>query len=62
MLNMSEKKSHSFKSAFDDRKLPINDLSVERIEEIEKILMPDLLSKLDKLRKEKPHLFRSSIK
>jgi len=61
-LYMSEKEPFDFKSAFDDRSLPINNLSAERTEEIEKILMPRLLERLEKLRKEKPHLFKSPEK
>jgi len=56
---MSEKKSIDFRSAFDDRALPISDLSAEKIEAVEKIVMPELLERLEKLRHEKPHLFRS---
>jgi len=59
---MSEKKPYDFRSAFDDRALPINDLSKERIMEIEKIVLPELWQQLEKLRLEKPHLFRSPEK
>jgi DNA-binding TFAR19-related protein (PDSD5 family) len=59
---MSEKKPLDFRSAFDDRSLPINTLSAERAEEIEKILMPRMLERLEKLRLEKPHLFKSPEK
>ncbi|MFM9840978.1 MAG: hypothetical protein ACKVOQ_22110 [Cyclobacteriaceae bacterium] len=58
---MSEKKSYNFKSAFDDRSLPVNDLSAERMAEIEKALMPELLSKLNRLREKKPSLFRTLL-
>jgi hypothetical protein len=44
---------------FDDRNLPINTLSVEETERIEKIAMPLLKEALEKLRLEKPHLFKS---
>jgi hypothetical protein len=59
---MSEKDTNNFKSPFDDSDLPINDLSVERTEEIEKMVMPLLLEAAKKLRKEKPHLFKSTNK
>lgn len=58
--NMKDKKQYDFKSAFDDRNLPVNDLSTERIEEIEKIAMPRIKQILEKLRKEKPDLFQST--
>lgn len=44
---------------FDDRNLPPNNISVERAEEIEQAARPLLREMLEKLRKEKPHLFRS---
>jgi hypothetical protein len=47
---------------FDDSNLPVNDLSVKRIEEIEKVAMPLLNEMLDKLSQEQPHLFKSSKK
>jgi len=47
---------------FDDRKLPVNDLSVERIEELEKIIFPKLKEAFNKLRLEQPHLFKSLSK
>lgn len=56
---MSEKKKHNFKSAFDDRKLPVNDLTVERMEEIEQLIMPSIKNAIEKIRKEKPSLFKS---
>ena len=46
---------------FDDRNLPHNTLSVKRVEEIERILMPRLLEALEKLRLEEPHLFPSAF-
>ncbi len=58
---MPRKKSYNFKSAFDDRSLPVNDLSAQRMEEIEKALMPELLIKLKRLREEKPSLFKASL-
>jgi hypothetical protein len=49
-------------AAFDDRSLPVSNLSAQRIEEIEKILMPGFLEQLEKLKQEKPHLFKSHSK
>jgi hypothetical protein len=62
ILKMSEKKPHNFKRPFNDSNLPINDLSVERTEEIEKLVIPRLTEAFKKLRQEKPHLFKSSSK
>lgn len=59
---MSEKKSHTFKEPFDDSNLPINNLTSERMEEIEKLMLPRLTEAFKKLRKEKPHLFKSTGK
>ena len=59
---MSEKKSKNFKSPFDDRDLPVNNLSVQRTEEIEKLVIPNLTEAVENLRKEKPHLFKSAGK
>jgi len=59
---MSAKKSHSFKASFDDSDLPVNNLSPERMEEIETLMVPRLKEAFEKLRKEKPHLFKSSKK
>ena len=59
---MSAKTPYNFKSAFDDRSLPNNDLSAKRIEEIEKVIMPDLIESIEKLRQDKPHLFKTSKK
>jgi hypothetical protein len=59
---MSGKKSHNFKSPFDDSNLPLNDLSVERTEEIEKLVLPRLNEAFKKLHQEKPHLFKASKK
>lgn len=55
---MSEEKAHKCKP-FDDSGLPVNSLTVERIEEIEKLVVPRLDEAFDKLRKKKPHLFKS---
>jgi|GEM_PF-5465899 len=43
---------------FDDRNLPVNNLTPERIREIEKLAMPILAELLEKLRKEKPESFK----
>ena len=59
---MSEKKLNNFNSPFDDRNLPVNNLSVERTEEIEKLILPQLKEAMDNLRKEKPYLFKDSNK
>lgn len=59
---MSAKKSHSFKAPFDDSDLPINNLTPDRMEEIEALMMPRLKDAFEKLRKEKPHLFKSPKK
>jgi len=59
---MSERKSNNFKSPFDDRELPVNNLSVERTEEIEKLVVPQLTEAAESLRKEKPYLFKSTSK
>ena len=59
---MSEKKPYDFRSAFDDRGMLVNDLSAERIMEIEKILLPGIVEQLEKLRLEKPQLFTSPKK
>lgn len=56
---MSEREPHNFKAPFDGRDLPINNLSPERMEEIETLMMPRLKDAFAKLRKEKPHLFKS---
>lgn len=55
---MFAKKSHSLKAAFDDSDLPVNNLTPERMEEIERLMMPRLKDALEKLRREKPHLFK----
>lgn len=55
---MSGKKPYDFRTAFDDSKLPVNDLSIERMEEIEKLATPLLKEAAEKLWKEQPHLFK----
>lgn len=61
MVSVMNEKSRSKSIVFDDRNLPHNTLSVKRVEEIERILMPRLLEALEKLRLEKPHLFPSAF-
>jgi hypothetical protein len=41
-LAMNEKKSNNFSIPFKDCDLPINDLSIKRIEEIEQVVIPRL--------------------
>ena len=53
---------HKSYFTFDGHKISVNNLTVERSEEIEKVVMPLLTEMLDKLRQEKPHLFKSSKK
>jgi len=55
---MAVKKSHKFKEPFDDRGMPVNDLSLERSEQIEKLAMPLLEEAFKKLKTEQPHLFK----
>ena len=57
---MLEKDSTKKILDFDDTMLPVNRITAERSEQIEKILMPRLEKALDKLRIEKPHLFKST--
>jgi len=45
---------------FDDSKLPNNDLTTQRTEEIEKLVMPRLEEAFKKLRSKKPHLFKNN--
>lgn len=59
---MRPPKSSNFISPFKDRDLPINELSLKRIEEIEQLVMPKLQGAFAKLRQEKPHLFKSGNK
>lgn len=61
MVSVMNEKSRGKSIVFDDRNLPHNTLSVKRVEEIERILMPRLLEALEKLRLEKPHLFPSAF-
>ena len=57
---MSEKNIPKYnpKTAFDDSKLPINNLSTKRQLEIEKSGTPHFQEALEKLKQEKPHLFK----
>jgi len=55
---MPEKKSNNFRIPFDDRDLPLDDLSVERTEEIERLVMPRMEKAFEELLKKKPGLDR----
>lgn len=50
------------KRPFNDSDLPLNDLSIERTEEIERLVLPRIKKAAKRLRKEKPHLFRKKIR
>lgn len=43
---------------FDDSTLPVNNLTPERMEEIEELMMPRLKQAFKELRKVKPYLFK----
>jgi hypothetical protein len=57
---MLEKSQYDFKNPFDDKDLPINNLSAERMDEIERLVVPKMKEAFNKLRQEQPHLFKSS--
>jgi hypothetical protein len=57
---MQGKKTKTAKLSFDDRNLPPNKITRYRAEEIERVAKPLLSEMLEKLRGEKPELFRSS--
>lgn len=60
---MSEKSTKTKATvSFDDRNMPPNDLTVERIEQIEKAAMPIFDRLLEELRNKKPELFKLSRK
>jgi len=56
---MSAKKPRKLRQPFDDSYLPVNDLSPERVDQIEKIVLPRLDAAFQKLREERPELFRA---
>ena len=58
-IRYAKKSTYNFRTAFDDRKLPTNNMTAERMLQIDKVAMPLLEEMLDKLRQEQPHLFKS---
>lgn len=59
---MKKGKINNFRSPFDDRDLPVNTLSLERIKEIENLVLPKMQASFDKLKQEQPNLFNSNKK
>ena len=56
---MQKEPTYDFRSAFDDRKLPVNNMTSERMLKIDKVAMPLLEEMLDKLYLEQPQLFKT---
>lgn len=59
---MSERSLKTFNIPYRDSDLPLNDLSIERTEEIEKKVMPLLMEELEKFRLENPEYFKEERK